>query len=227
MAMHLERAIAKLKKHLLVLSAKVEETVRDAVKSIESRDSELAQRVIDADGEIDQSEVDIEEECLKLLALYQPVAIDLRVIITVLKVNDALESIGDEAVNISERSLYLSSQKAVGVYLDFPGMAQKAQTMLAQSLDAFVERDSQLARRVCIADDEVDDINRDIYEKVKRGILENPQEVDTYIHQLGVSRNLERIADLAVNIAEDVVYLVEGEIIRHKTKEFAQEERDA
>jgi len=220
MAVHLERAVAGLQRRLLVLSARVEETVREAVKSVESRDAEMARHVIDNDNEIDQLEVDIEEECLKVLALYQPVAVDLRFIITVLKINDALERIGDVAVNIAERSLFLARQRQPEIYFDFPAMAQKAQAMLGSSLDALVNSDSQLARQVCLADDEVDAMNRQMYEQTKVGIRRHVEDVDTLIHLLGVSRHLERIADLAVMIAEDVIYLAEGEIVRHRTEDF-------
>ena len=194
MSIHLERAIKKLKNHILVLGGRVEENVRLAVQSVIARDGELARQAIANDDAIDQLEVDIEEECLKMLALYQPVAIDLRFIIAVLKINNDLERTGDEAVNIAERGLYLSEQSPVNVHLDFAAMADKAQQMLKMSLDSLVNVSASLARRVCLA--------------------------DSLSHLLNVSRHLERIADLATNIAEDVIYLVEGEIVRHRTEDY-------
>ena len=220
MTAHQERAIAQLKKHLLTLSARVEEAVRAAVKSLEDRDARLAQQVIEGDTEIDKREVEIEEECLKILALFQPVASDLRFIVTVLKINDGLERIADVAVNIAERSLFLAPRKQPEIFFNFPVMAQKAQAMLKHSLDALVEWDTDLARRVCADDDEVDTMNREMYEQTKAELRKGAEDVDTLIHLLSVSGHLERVADLATNIAEDVVYLVEGEIVRHRTEDF-------
>lgn len=220
MAMHLERAVDLLKKRLLLLGARVEEAVREAARSVERRDAFLAQRVIDGDNQIDDIEVDIEEECLKILALYQPVAVDLRFIITVLKINDSLERIGDVAVNIAGRSAFLAGQKQPDVYFEFPAMAQKAQSMLSRSLDALVRLDARLAREVCVADDEVDAMNHEMYELTKTRVQSHPGEVESLLHFLAVSRHLERVADLAVSIAEDVIYLVEGEIVRHRTESF-------
>jgi len=220
MSIHLERAIKKLKNHILVLGGRVEENVRLAVQSVIARDGELARQAIANDDAIDQLEVDIEEECPKMLALYQPVAIDLRFIIAVLKINNDLERTGDEAVNIAERGLYLSEQSPVNVHLDFAAMADKAQQMLKMSLDSLVNVSASLARRVCLADDEVDALNREMYGLVKQSMHAYPVDIDSLSHLLNVSRHLERIADLATNIAEDVIYLVEGEIVRHRTEDY-------
>ncbi|MFO7973085.1 MAG: phosphate signaling complex protein PhoU [Candidatus Hydrogenedentota bacterium] len=220
MSVHLERAIKKLKKHLLVLGGRVEENVRMAVQSVIARDGELAKQAIANDDEIDQLEVDIEEEALKILALYQPVAIDLRFIAAALKMNNDLERIGDVAVNIGERGLYLSEQTPVTLQLDFATMAEKTQQMLKCSLDSLVNVSAGLAREVCASDDEVDAMNREMYELVKESMHNHADEIDSLIHLLSVSRHLERIADLATNIAEDVIYLVEGEIVRHRTEDY-------
>jgi phosphate transport system protein len=220
MSVHLERAIKKLKKQLLVLGGRVEENVHLAVQSVIAREGELAKQAIANDNEIDQLEVDIEEESLKMLALYQPVAIDLRFIAAALKINNDLERIGDVAVNIGERGLYLSEQPPVTLQLDFASMALKAQQMLKSSLDALVNVSANLAREVCAADDEVDAMNREMYELVKDNMHKHVDELDSLIHLLSVSRHLERIADLATNIAEDVIYLVEGEIVRHRTEDY-------
>jgi phosphate transport system protein len=221
MAVHFQIEIERLKKRLLALSAVVEESVHKAVRALERRDTALARRVIDADVEVDHAEVDVEEECLKLLALHQPVANDLRFLVAVLKINNDLERIADLAVNIAERSLYLATQPRVEVPFDFAGMAALAQSMLTRSLDALVRTDAGLAREVIASDDEVDALNREMYEKVKQGIRRRPADMESLVHLLSVSRHLERIADHATNIAEDVIYMVDGEIVRHKTEEYA------
>lgn len=226
MSVHLERAIKKLKKHLLVLGGRVEENVRLAVESIIARDGELAKQAIANDEAIDQIEVDIEEEALKMLALYQPVASDLRFITAALKINNDLERIGDVAVNIGERGLYLCEQPPVTVRLDFAAMAEKTQDMLKSSLDALVNVSASLGREVCACDDEVDAMNREMYELVKDSMHKHPGEIDSLVHLLSVSRHLERIADLATNIAEDLIYLVEGEIVRHRTEDYCKAAAD-
>lgn len=220
MSSHLQRAIEKLKKKVLALSARVEESVHQSVKSVERRDPDLARQVIDGDIEIDHMEVDIEEETLKILALYQPVAVDLRFLVTVLKMNSVLERIGDVAVNIAERSVFLAGQQPLSIYFDFPAMAEKSERMLKQALDALVNLDSRLAKSVCVADDEVDAMNRAMFAQVKDGIRAHVEDLDSLIHYLNISRHLERIADLASNIAEDVIYLVDGEIVRHRIEEY-------
>jgi phosphate transport system protein len=215
MSVHLQREIEKLKRSLLALSARVEENLRRAVHAIDRHDVELARRVIDADIEIDHAEIDVEEECLKILALHQPVAIDLRLVIACLKINNDLERVGDLAVNIAERALFLADLPRVNAPFDFPTMADKAQAMVRNSLDALIHLDAALARSVCAADDEVDAINRQMYEQVQDGIRRQPQALNSLIHLLCVSRHLERIADHATNIAEDVIYMLKGEITRH------------
>lgn len=220
MPVHMKKEIEKLKKELLSLCGVVEESLWEAIKSIVEKDKELAKKVIETDIEIDQMEVDMEEECLKILALYQPVAVDLRFIITALKVNSDLERIGDLAVNIAERSQFLSAQKSIDMLFDFETMAEKTQAMVKKSLDALVNIDCDLARQVCQADDEIDAINRQMYDQVKDQIKQAPENIETLIHLLSVSRHLERIADHATNIAEDVIYMVKGEIVRHKTENY-------
>ena len=220
MSVHLKKEVDSLKKELLILCGMVEDNLWQAVKSIKNRDVDLAKKVIDSDPEIDQMEIRVEEDCLKILALYQPVAIDLRFIITALKINNDLERIGDLAVNIAERSQFLSAQKSTGTFFDFETMAEKTQTMVKRSLDALVNIDCDLARQVCQNDDEIDTLNREMYDQVKSKIKQSPEDIETLIHQLSVSRHLERIADHATNIAEDVIYMVKGEIVRHKTENY-------
>ncbi len=220
MPRHLQREIEKLKKKILALGAVVEESVRKAVQAIQERDEKLADAIINNDVEIDHIEVDVEEECLKILALYQPVATDLRFIVAVLKINSDLERIGDLAVNIAERAVFLAKQEKVNYPFDFEDMVGKTRSMLKRSLDALVNHDTGLAREVCAADDEVDAINREMYIQVQQGIRSHPEQMEAMIHFLSISRHLERIADHTTNIAEDVIYMIEGEIVRHRPEEY-------
>jgi phosphate transport system protein len=220
MAIHLQSAIEKLKHHMLSLSAVVEENVYNAVHAFEEGDADLAMEVISKDEEIDKMEVDLEEECLKILALYQPVANDLRFIIAVLKINSDLERIGDLSVNVAERALYMSKVQRPEVPFKLYDMAELTREMLRKALDALVNKDSALALKVCAMDDKVDAINRDIYDYMKSLMKTNADEITQLLHVVSASRHLERIADHATNIAEDVIYLIEGKIIRHKIEEF-------
>ena len=219
MSKHLEREFEQLKKDILSLGARVEEAVHQSVKSISLRDAKLAQKVIDGDLAIDQREVEIEEDCLKVLALHQPVAIDLRFIVAVMKINNDLERIADLAVNIAERTVSLSQKPPLTASFDFPTMAGKVESMLRLCLDALVQTDPSRARQVLTADDEIDVIHRQMYDLVQSAILDQPSEINGLIQMLSVSRYLERIADHATNIAEDVIYLVQGEIVRHRSEQ--------
>jgi phosphate transport system protein len=216
MSKHFDHEVEKLKRNILALAAIVEDSVSKAVASMVGRDSVLAQGVIDSDDIIDTQEVEVEEECLKILALHQPVANDLRFIVSVLKLNNDLERIGDLAVNIAERTVDLGKKADIASPIDISEMADHVRSMLSQSLDSLVNLDSDLAAAVLLADDRADDMHRDNFRKVEDAIRANPQEVSTYTHFLSVSRYLERIADHATNIAEDVIYLITGEIVRHK-----------
>jgi phosphate transport system protein len=220
MTLHFQREIERLKTDLLSLSALVEDTLHRAIASLRERDGALARVIIDTDPEIDLREVDIEEECQKILALHQPVAHDLRFLIACLKINAELERIGDAAVNIAERVVFLVGQEPLTVPFDYVGMAEKAQLMLHKSLDALVNLDVRLAYEVIEADDEVDADNREVHIQIENCIQQNPRLTCSYTHLLGISRHIERIADHATNIAEDVAYLIEGTIIRHRTEEY-------
>ena len=223
MPKHLQREIENLKKKILALGARIETTVHEAIRSIEERDAVLAQKIIDDDIQIDDFEVEVEEDCLKILALHQPVAIDLRFIVAVLKINNDLERIGDLAVNIAERSVFLASVPQVSAAFDFARMSRKTESMLNKSLDALVNMSSELAHEVCIDDDEVDNINRQMYLKIQEVIQKEPDKIASLIHLLSVSRHLERIADHATNIAEDVIYMIDGKIVRHKSEQYRSE----
>lgn len=215
MSIHLTREIDALKKALLTLCGVVEEQVYLSVQSIRDRDPDLARRVEDRDDEIDQREVEIEENCLKILALHQPVAIDLRLIVSVLKINNDLERVGDLAVNISHAAIALAKEPRLGPRFDLSEMASKSQAMLRDALDAFVNMDTQLAVDVCARDDEVDQMKRHFRIEVAKTILEDSNLTKGLLRIQQVSRNLERIADCATNIAEDVIYMIEGKIVRH------------
>ncbi|ALC14866.1 phosphate transport system regulatory protein PhoU [Desulfuromonas soudanensis] len=215
MTQHMQRELDNLKKMILALSAVAEESVQKAARSIETLDVPLAEEVIGSDDLVDQMEVDLEEECLKILALHQPVAIDLRFIIAVLKINNDLERIADLAVNIAERAVGLSGMSRVEIPFDFAGMARRAETMLNMSLDALVQLDTGIAHQVIALDDEVDAMHSANYGLIKAQILARPETLDALIQHLSLSRHLERIADLATNIAEDVIYMIDGVIVRH------------
>jgi phosphate transport system protein len=215
MSMHLAREISALKRMILSLSAVVEENVRKAVWSIERLDAKLAQEVIETDLEIDRREVEVEEACLKTLALHQPVAVDLRFIVAVLKINNDLERIGDLAVNIAGRSLFLCEQPPRISPFDFSELCRKALDMLRISLDSLMNMDSIRANKVLILDDEIDEINRQVFARTFEMISQSPQDAEALISYMNASRVLERIADHATNIAEDVIYMNEGWIARH------------
>jgi phosphate transport system protein len=222
MKRHLERELEKLRKKILTLSAMVEGNIEKSLLSLTRHKAQLAKEVIESDHEIDQLEVEIEEDCLKILALYQPAAIDLRYVVGILKMNNELERMGDQAVNIAERAAYLADKKGSDLFLDFSTMGEKAIAMVKKVLDALIKMDSTMAREVCIADDEVDTIHKDILLSIQDHIGKNPKEVKTLIHLLLVSRDLERIADEATNIAEDVIYMTEGVIIRHHAEDHTR-----
>jgi phosphate transport system protein len=220
MPIHLQREIENLKKKILTVGAMAEASVREATRAMAQRDEDLARSVIDKDIRLDQMEVEVEEACLKVLALHQPVAIDLRFIIAVLKINNDLERVGDLAVNIAERAAFLATIPSVAITFDFTGMADKVQAMLKNSLDALVNFNVEAAYAVCACDDEVDAMNRQVYILIQEAIHEHPNQTEALIHILSASRHLERIADHATNIAEDVIYMIKGEIIRHKAEEY-------
>jgi phosphate transport system protein len=217
MPYHLQRQIDKLKRQLLSLGALVEEGVQSAIAAVLTRNAALAQRVIDGDEKIDRAEIELEEECLHCLALDQPVAQDLRFVVACLKINGELERIGDLAVNLAEQARFLAGQKQVKtIPFDLKGMGERVERMLRKSLDAFVNLDPDEAQAVRDLDDEVDAIHRGMYDKVEEAIRNDTGELEQMIHFLNISRQLERIADHATNVAKDVLYMAKGEIVRHR-----------
>lgn len=215
MSKHLQKAIEKLIKRLVAMSARVEENVGMALKALENRNEELARKVIEVDEEIDTEEIEIEEESLKILALYQPVAIDLRYIVAALKINNDLERIGDLAMAIAKHVLRILSQPQSSHRFDLETLFKRVSNMLKKSLDSIVNLNSDLAVEVLKADDEVDKLNKEFEQIVLDRVKEDPGNIYGLLQYIYISRRLERIADHATNIAEDVIYLVRGEIVRH------------
>ena len=220
MSIHFRRQTEKLKKMVLTLGGMVEQALRDAISSLDQRDPDIATRVINGDPLINSTEVEIEEECLATLALHQPVAFDLRYIIAILKMSNDLERIGDLAVNIAEQGRFLCSEEEISqVPFDLTAMASRAQLMLKNALDALVNVDTTLAQSVRTADNQVDAIYREMFELVEIAMRENPHQLTQMIHYLQIARQLERLADHAVNIAEDVLYLSNGEIFKENKQD--------
>ena len=216
MTMLMSRELDALKKQFLSLSAIVEEKVALAVQALLEKNAEQARQIVGSDSDVDELEVALEEECLKVLALHQPVATDLRFIVSILKINNDLERIADMAVNIASRAVDLDTARSkVPAPYDVERMSSLVQQMLKMSLDSLVERNVNEALQTIRLDDEVDELHKENFTKVKDAIRQNPEQMDEQILYLSLSRYLERIADLATNVAEDVVYLISGEIIRH------------
>ena len=211
------KEVDHLKRQILALSAQAEESVILAVKSLITRDEALAQQVIRGDFDVDDAEVAVEEEALKILALHQPVAADLRFLTAVLKINNDLERIGDLATNIAKRAVKICKEPALLMPDELGQAAIRARDMVHDSLNAFVSFDAEPARAVCDEDDEVDQCCRQVRRFVEEQIQKNPAGISGYLDMLLASRNIERIGDHATNIAEDVIYLVEGTIVRHRS----------
>ena len=216
MAKHLERDLDNLQHDLLALAGLVEGAIHKAIRALQERDVALAEEVIDGDNDIDEEENHVEEECLKVLALHQPVAVDLRRVTSVLQINTDLERMADLAEDIAERAVALAAWPAIPIPADLQRMTDLTSSMVRQALDAFVNLDPKLARLVCRLDDEVDRYNKSIIDELIQTMQSAPEMVEPGLSLFSATRHVERIADHATNIAEDVVYLVEGEIIRHR-----------
>ncbi len=222
MSYHLQKEIASLKEKIIYMGTEVEDRVYQATVSLINRNEKMAQAVLTGDHNIDLLEVTIEEDCLKLLALHQPVANDLRFIISVLKINSDLERVGDLAVGIAERSLFLIDQPSIAIPFDMSAMMNTVESMLTRSIEALVNQDVQKAYRVRAEDDRVDAMNREMYALVTSEIPKHPEHINILLQNLSISRHLERIADHASNIAEDVIYMVNAEIVRHSPEVFTE-----
>jgi len=216
MSLHLSRDLEKLKKEVLKLGNLVETAINNAILALNNREASYIDEVFKHENMINDMEVKIEEDSLKILALHQPVAVDLRFIVVVLKVNNDLERMGDFASNIAKRARDLMQEEPLPTLPEFVNeLPDLVRTMVRKSLDALVKLDMSLAKEVIEMDDKVDQINRDMYTVVKKEIAKNPHNTETAINVLSCSRYMERIADLSTNIAEDVIFMVEGKVIRH------------
>jgi phosphate transport system protein len=215
METHFEKELQELKENLLKMAALVEEAIRDAVQSLAKRDSDLAERAFKLEDRINKLEIAIEDMCLKLLALRQPMAADLRFITSAMKIVTDLERMGDQAVNIAERATSLNQEPQLKPYIDIPKMAEIAQSMVKDVLDAFVNHDSKLARSVCERDDLVDGLNDQVVRELLTYMMSDPKTIPRAVHLMIVCRCLERIADHATNVAEGVIFMLDARVIKH------------
>jgi len=216
-----EEELKKLREDILYMGGLVEDQIQKAVKSLVERDSPLAETIIQRDHEVNRMDVEIDDLCIRLLALHQPAGKDLRFITTGLKITTDLERMGDMAVNICERALELNLEPQLKPYIDIPRMAQISQRMIRESLDAFVREDTELALKVCKDDQEVDDLNSQVFRETVSFMIEDPHTINRAMKIGFISKYLERIADHATNIAEMVIFMVKGKSIRH-IKEIPQ-----
>jgi len=212
---HFVEELDYLRSRLLEMSALVEDSVYRSVLCLTEKDPQQAQKVIHNEAEINRMEIEIDDLATQLLALQQPMATDLRLLTSAIKINNDLERMGDLAVNIVERSLSLINEPLIKPLIDIPAMANRVQTMIRKSLDAFVKRDADLARSVLVSDDAVDELRDAVYEEVITHMERDPKSVRQGVNLMFVARNLERLADHATNIAEDVLFLVQGVDVRH------------
>lgn len=216
MAVHLQRDLDSLKQNIRTLGGQVEDAINKAMRALDQRRPELAEEVIEGDVNIDRREVEIEQECLKILALHQPVAGDLRFVVAALKVNNELERLGDQAANIAIRTRYLSEHDPIDVPVDLNRMVETIQSMVQGSLDALVNQDPDQARTVIEQDEAVNEAHEKMFQELQTLMAEETDTIERAIHTLFVSRYLERMGDLTKNICEDVIFLVEGEVVRHQ-----------
>ena len=215
MQRHFHEELDALKQTLLAMGGLVEDQIRRVMTALLERDSELAQEVIERDAQVYAYDIEVDEKCVELLALHQPTAGDLRFITTAMKIVTDLERIGDQAVNIAQRALELNREPQLKPYIDLPRMSEKAQRMVKESLDAFVTRDTELARRVCAEDAEVDALKEQIFRELLTFMMEDARTIPRAIRLILISRFLERVADHATNIAEMVIYMVDSKMVRH------------
>ncbi len=210
-----EDDLKQLKEEILKMGGIVEEMIARGVKALVERDTNLAQEILKKDPEVNRLEIDIDNRCVQLLALHQPAASDLRFITIGLRISKDLERMGDLAVNICDQAVELNREPQLKPYVDLPRMAGEAQQMVRKTLDAFVERNAGLAQQVCEMDDTVDDLNDRVFQELTTLMQKDSSTVSRAIRLVLVSRHLERIADHATNIAEEVIFMVQGRDIRH------------
>jgi len=211
----IDQQLTKLRQKLLRMGGLVEQMIDQAIQGLLQRDTAYAEKVPEQDEEVDQLEMELDELCSTILVRNQPTAVDLRFLVAVMKINNDLERMGDSAVNIVQSVVQLNEQPPLKPYIDLPRMSSQVQQMVHDSLDAFVSRDADLARRVLGSDDAIDGLYKQIFRELLTFMIEDPKSVSRALHLLLIARNLERIADHATNIAEDVIYYVEGRDVRH------------
>jgi len=212
---HYEKELQEIKNGLIYLGALTEKSILLAMKSLSERNSDIAHKVIDADDEIDKLDAELEERCIKILALRQPTAIDLRFITTAIKITGHLERIGDMAVNIAERAIHLNAEPQLKPYIDLPRMADIVAEMIKDSLDSFISSDLSMAEKVRQAEQVTDDLNEQIFRELLTFMMEDSRSIHRCLMIMQISKNLERIADHAKGIADMVTYMVTGECVRH------------
>jgi len=222
---HFDAELQALRNQLLRMGGLVEERVHRAVQSLVERREEEARRVIATDGDVNDLQIDVDDRCLRLLATQTPLAGDLRLITSAMKINADLERIGDQAVNIAENALTLIPVPPLKPLIDIPRMAQVAEKMIRDALDAFVKKDAALARDVLGRDDEVDDLKDQVFRELLTYMMADPGTIQRALALILVSRNLERIADHATNIAEDVIFIAEAKDVRHHAFEQGAQKR--
>jgi phosphate transport system protein len=227
MATQKETDIEKLKELILRMGGFVEDAIRKSIKALVERDRSLAVEVIDGDAIINNFDVEIEEECIRFLAIWQPTGSNLRFVTTAIKIITDLERMGDLAVDICERGIELLDEPPLKPYIDMPRMAEAAQKMLKDSLDAFVANDADLALSVCEADDFVDNLNQQIFNELLLYMLKDPKNISRAVRLSYITKYLERIGDHATNIAEMVVYMVKGKVIRHMACEAMRQKTES
>jgi phosphate transport system protein len=214
-----EEEITNLKKLLLEMAGSVEEMIAKSIKALKENNMILAEEVIKSDDKINKMEIEIDKLCIKILALYHPEAEDLRTVTMIMKINNDLERIGDHAVNISEKAIYLADKPPVKPLIDIPKMAEKAMEMLRESLDSFVNKNEELAVQVCKKDDEVDLLETQVIRELITYMIADPTVIDRAIYLILLARDLERVADLTTNIAEDTFYIASGKVLKHHAME--------
>jgi phosphate transport system protein len=213
---HFDIELTQLKEKLLSMAAKVDAQIKQSIDAVRKKDADMAEAIFGLDKEVDRMEIDIEEEAISLIARHQPAAGDLRLLIGIIKINNDLERIGDHGVNIAQSAIALAGQPDVKPLIDIPRMAELAVGMLRDSLESFISSNPEKAREVCTRDDEVDYLKRKMLRELSTIMMEKPDTIARGMELILISRNLERIADLATNISEDTIYVCQAKVIKHR-----------
>lgn len=220
-SLHYERELQEIKNSLIYLGALTEKAIQDAMKALSERNSEMANKIIRDDDDIDKLDTELEERCIRVLALRQPTAIDLRFITTAIKITGHLERIGDMAVNIAEKAIQLNQEPQLKPYIDLPRMTDLVTAMIKDSLDSFINNDLERAEKVRRMEEVIDDLNEQIFRELLTFMMEDPKSIHRALLIMQVSKNMERIADHTKGIADMVTYMITGENVRHQTREIS------